>query len=53
MMQVGAALTLKIEHIVEHDGELLPASLLDLAQQNCWRHDGSVAFIFGGVKKLQ
>ena len=50
VLQVGAYMTVEIEHIVQRDGEILPASLFDLAQPNCYRYGASVEpSIFVGV----
>ena len=50
VLQVRSDLTVEIYHIVKRSGDLYPVGLLDLAQPNCWRHDGSVEpSIFKGV----
>ena len=42
MLQVGSALPVEIDHIVKHNGEPFPESLLYIAQPNCSRYEGSV-----------
>ena len=51
LFQVVSDLLVDIEHIVHRDGEIFPESLLTLAQPNCYRHDGSLAFYLCGRYK--
>ena len=45
VLQGGSAVLVKVEYIVERDGDLLHASLLVLAQTNCWSCGGSIKII--------
>ena len=49
VLQIRDDLTIEIENTVQRNRDLFLESLLDLAQRNCWRNDGSVdTSIFGG-----
>ena len=53
VLQVGAALLLEIDHIVQHNVDLFLEILLALAQPNCYRYGGSAEpYIFKGVIKM-
>ena len=49
VLQVGAALPVKFNHIVDRDGGGFTARILALAQPNCWRRDGSVKLLSSEV----
>ena len=53
MLQVGASLPVETKQSFQRDGYLLPAILIALAQQNCWRNDSSLKpSNFGGFRTI-